>query len=513
MSSSMRWFGFLRRLFSRHNPSSGMALPREESTSGSKPPQPDYQHPADVFLANNSMGRKELKDEVVEKISDVHIKQHFSLTPTSEIKELENERDGEPAYTPIRLSTLYRDPLVIDFGELTTLSSPSCTINIYVHQRAQVEELTDLISVWPKSIDTTGIHKLTITLNLDKIESNSLIETGIHVYQTGEKEFIRVTARTSEIFNETPKSSLVIGTPWRKAAQLYGHRDRATGVAFLRNASTFLSTDQAGNLCWWDLSGAGGELIAVESMKMHIWSLATTRHGDWVAVGFQDGSVVLLSGKDRSEQWRKKYHRGPICSVAFSPDGEYLYAGSFDKTYSKMLVVNGRLCYRTPPQRTVLRSLALSGNGHIVATTNQGRGDISLFESRTGVLIAQLKGHTSDITCVNFSLDDYLLVTGSNDNTVRLWDADQKRETGILNGFSRGVLGVAVSPDGQLLATTSGEPKVRIWNLQSRTRYVDVESGRDHIQSICFSPDQQLLAGASQDGSIYIWQVGASHHL
>jgi WD40 repeat protein len=336
--------------------------------------------------------------------------------------------------------------------------------------------------------------------------SNTLLETGIYVREKQETQFLRVTARVGDLQIEIPKSSFIDRKPWAKVAQLYGHRDRATAITFLDDYRTLISADNLGNLCWWDMSG-GGDLMAVNPMNSKIWSLATDREGDLVAVGLHDGTIAVLDTKQRRERWRAKLHKGPICGLAFSPDCQFLYAGSFDKTYSSISAHTGKPFYRTKPQRTVLRSLVLSGNGHVVATTNQGRGDVSLFEAKTGGLIAELKGHSNDITCVAFSLDDYLLASGSKDDTVRLWDASTQKELRKFDGFSRGVLSIAISPDGRLLATTSGEPKVRIWRLKTQERLADVESGNESIQSICFSPDQQLLAGASDDGSIYVWRV------
>src|ERR1700761_45564 len=75
----------------------------------------------------------------------------------------------------------------------------------------------------------------------------------------------------------------------------------------------------------------------------------------------------------------------------------------------------------------------------------------------TGVALAQqaakvvgtLDGHTDPVYAIAWSPDGKTLVTGGFDNTVRLWDADTRKEIKKFEGHSNLVLAVAPSPDGQ----------------------------------------------------------------
>jgi WD40 repeat protein len=119
-------------------------------------------------------------------------------------------------------------------------------------------------------------------------------------------------------------------------------------------------------------------------------------------------------------------------------------------------------------------------------------------------LLLKLCGHADSINEIVWSPDGATLASGSDDQTVRLWDIERGQLLNTLSAHQNDVMSVAWSPDGRILA--SGDRyDIRFW---------DVESGEllqpplaSNIYSIAWSPDNRTLASTAVDTDIYIWDM------
>jgi WD40 repeat protein len=82
---------------------------------------------------------------------------------------------------------------------------------------------------------------------------------------------------------------------------------------------------------------------------------------------------------------------------------------------------------------------------------------VRLFDSSdAGKVVAELRGHTKPITAVLYSSDGKTLITASEDNTIRFWDAATGRHRGTLLLFGPDQW-VALSPEGHYRASPGAE--------------------------------------------------------
>ncbi|KAJ6623282.1 hypothetical protein B0H10DRAFT_1909435 [Mycena sp. CBHHK59/15] len=161
-----------------------------------------------------------------------------------------------------------------------------------------------------------------------------------------------------------------------------------------------------------------------------------------------------------------------------------------------------------------LSAVAFAPKNSIIASNHVQRG-LRVIKCSTGadlewhVLQGVLQGHTDRISSVAFSTDDKLIVSGSYDNTVRLWDAEtQQQISPPLYGHDRAVISVAFSQDGQHIFSGSRDRMVRLWDVKSHNQVVEPRRcDNEYMTCVAFSNDGGHIVFASADHSLHIWNV------
>ncbi|KAK3326719.1 hypothetical protein B0H66DRAFT_637950 [Apodospora peruviana] len=123
-----------------------------------------------------------------------------------------------------------------------------------------------------------------------------------------------------------------------------------------------------------------------------------------------------------------------------------------------------------------------------------------------------LEGHGSYVYSVAFSPDLNLVVSGSGDKTVKIWDVATGHCTQTLEGHSDTVRSIAFSPDSNLVVSGSYDNTVKIWDVATGHCTQTLEGHSDTIASIAFSPDSNLVVSGSVvsgsvDKTVKIWDV------
>ncbi|KAK6987728.1 quinon protein alcohol dehydrogenase-like superfamily [Favolaschia claudopus] len=123
-----------------------------------------------------------------------------------------------------------------------------------------------------------------------------------------------------------------------------------------------------------------------------------------------------------------------------------------------------------------------------------------------------LWGHTDKVTCVALSPNGELIVSGSHDHALRMWEASSGAPVGNpLQGPTRPVISLAFSADGQYIISVTDDRTVQIWDARSRAPIGDPLPGcTGYVNCVAFSPDGQHIVSASfHDQTMQIWDTSS----
>lgn len=135
------------------------------------------------------------------------------------------------------------------------------------------------------------------------------------------------------------------------------------------------------------------ELRRFEGVTEPAGALAVSRDGRWAASGGSDGAVILrdLRSGQSVRTFRAPIGAGAVLSVAFSPDGRTLAAGTRTGDLRLWEASSGRELRRIATQAEVVYDLAFAPDGRGLAVATN-RGAVRVFDPRTGRQLRLLSG-------------------------------------------------------------------------------------------------------------------------
>lgn len=223
------------------------------------------------------------------------------------------------------------------------------------------------------------------------------------------------------------------GVPLRIITQ---HQADVTAVTFNPDGGVIASGGRDGKIRLH--SAEGQRVIELDQFGQAVWDLAFDPHGEILTSASEDGSIWLwgLWGSQAATLQRLVGHEGPVVSIQYSANGDYLISGGLDGTV--------RLW------------------------------DLSLLDTQDQITATVImRGHLAPVMGLGLSADNQIAMSASLDGTVRLWDivgtSSIGREISVINGTGAPLTNLAFNPAGNQAASVGTDGVLNLWDMGAET--------------------------------------------
>jgi len=206
-----------------------------------------------------------------------------------------------------------------------------------------------------------------------------------------------------------------------------------------------------------------------------------------------DGQLIATGGEDRKVKLWNTFtgfcfvtfhqHTAGVTGVEFSQNGQVVVSASLDGSV-RAFDLNRYRNFRTftAPKPCQFACLALDASAEIICAGSLDTFEICMWSMQTGRLLEVLSGHEGPVSCLAFSPIKSILVSGSWDDTVRLWDVYSQASPKEVISIGSNVLSLCYRPDGYEIAISSINGEIKFWTPQASMQVGSIE-GRKDMQS------------------------------
>ena len=255
-------------------------------------------------------------------------------------------------------------------------------------------------------------------------------------------------------------------------ARVRGHDAEVQALVVTPDGTTAVSSGGDHVLLRWDLSTRTGQVAGRHDAVIH--SLAVTPDGRRLVCGSEDGVVRVWDLESWTCMAEVTGHEGPVRAVAA---GSRIAISGDDEGVIRYWDVTDWQCLHISklPAEFDLKSesvfaLALSPDQGTLASGGGVSGVVWMWDVQTGKLVHALVGHRPGqlLHCLCFSPDGRLLMSGSADNYLRVWDVETQNTVAMFPAGAN--VHALVVGKGNFIVCADGLGEVYLLRYRARDR-------------------------------------------
>lgn len=209
-------------------------------------------------------------------------------------------------------------------------------------------------------------------------------------------------------------------------------------------------------------------------------------------------------------------NKGAILELHFSTSGENIYTCSTDKFVSVWSVETGQRIRKMKGHQNFVNSVGNARRGLETLVSGSDDNTIKIWDARKKFVCHTLNNdYQVTATCLNDTAEQ--VISGGIDNDVKVWDIRKNEVVFNLRGHSDTITGLSLSPCGSYVLSNSMDNTCRVWDIRpycSTDRCKAIFQGHTHnfeknLLRCRWSKDGSMVAAGSADRFVYVWDVNS----
>ena len=277
--------------------------------------------------------------------------------------------------------------------------------------------------------------------------------------------------------------------------------DCVTKIIELPNVHKIAAGLIGGQINIWNLDDQSVEKV-IDAHKSAIWAMIKLSN-NMIASGSSDKTIKIWNTYDFEKPIVLRGHKGTVFCLS-ELEKYKIISGSEDKTIKIWEILETKKCIINIEADSKINCLFILPDPGFIIT---GGDDnlLKIWNVYSKHITDRLEGHECTIwSIIGLNSDNSLIASGSSDNSIIVWDLKTLKILFTLDGHENTISSLKMM-NNELLLSCSWDTNIRIWNLKSRNCIACLEGHKNIVWDVIQLEDENI-ASCSSDNKIIIWE-------